>query len=120
MPRSIQQLKHHTIQLANPEQMAGALHILERLSGVTALPEPALAAIHVNYWVDEHTLSELDMELIRCGYPLADDAVPHTSVLNAEEAERSAFEPRAPHCHSCGVFAQTYGHYFRDYEVLPG
>lgn len=120
MPRSIQQLKHHTIQLADPQQMPGALHVLERLAGVTAQPEPELAAIHVDYWVDEHTLSELETELTRCGYPLADEAIPHASILNAEEAEHNALKPRAPHSHSCGVFAQTYDHCFGDYEVLPG
>lgn len=124
MPRSIRQLKHRVIQFdsTTPEQLASAVLILERLPGVTAFANVANQSIGIDYWVDEYTLSELELELANRGYLLEGgirNRILRAEIQRDEDAERDKMDIHTPACRSCGVFAQTYHQSRDDYEALP-
>lgn len=125
MPRSIQQLKHREIHLANLscEQIVAAACRLEKMPGVSAQPEPAQCCIAVHYWVDEYMLADLELALACSGFQLDDSCQAkeqRCQILHDEEVEREQLDiPLRPSCKSCGVFARRFAFRKDDLGSLP-
>lgn len=112
MPRSIQQLKHRSIffDAISAEQLAGAVRVLEMLPGVSASADMRCQCIAVDYWVDEHTLSELEHLLFERGFPLSTGVrlrILRAEIQREEDEERDDMGARTALCQSGGVFAQV-------------
>lgn len=112
MPRSLQQLKHRSIFFGaiSAEQLAAAVRVLELLPGVSVSANLRCQYIAVDYWVDEHTLSELEHLLCERSFPLSAGTrlrSLHAEIQHEEEMERDAIGARTALCHAGGVFAQV-------------
>lgn len=125
MPRSIQQLKHREIPLPGlpAARLFEATHLLERIPGVAAMADDVRCCVCVDYWVDEHTLSDLEAALTCSGFAL--DNSPHARIVRCqisqdEEVEREQLDlAPCPSCKSCGVFAYRLTPRKDDLDILP-
>ncbi|SFN93210.1 hypothetical protein SAMN05660284_02555 [Formivibrio citricus] len=125
MPRSIQQLKHREISLANHScaQVIEAARRLEKMPGVSAQAVPEQCRLAVHYWVDEYMLADLELALACSGFQLDDSSqakAQRGEILHDEEAEREQLDiPLRPSCKSCGVFARRFASRKDDLGSLP-
>lgn len=113
MPRSLQQLKHRAICFEGDcrEALTLAVKILDGFPGVSACVDAAHQCVAVDYWVDEYTLSDLEMALSSNGFNLAGSlrARALRSAIQIEEKnDRDDLPGSRTLFRSCGVLASQW------------